>query len=78
MPYYALINGKHATPGLSSEEAILDFVKKGAERNHWPKMKDDDRDKYMIEIYDMEYQKKRHPEVDQQILLDRWGDGRST
>ena len=57
MPYYALINGKHATPGLSSEEAILDFVKKGAERNVWPKMKDDDRNKYMIEIYDMEYQK---------------------
>ena len=50
MPYYALINGKHATPGLSSEEAILDFVKKGAERKHWPKKKDEDRDKNMIEI----------------------------
>ncbi len=57
MPYYALINGKHATPGLASEGAVLDFVKKGAERNHWPKMKDDDYDKYMIEIYDMKHQK---------------------
>ena len=37
MPYYALINGKHATPGLSSEEAILDFVKKGPREIIGPK-----------------------------------------
>lgn len=54
MSCYALINGKHKTPEFESEDEVLQFVTKGAKNNHWPKMKDEPYDKYMIEIYDMQ------------------------
>jgi len=56
MPYYALINGRHATPGLDTVERMKEFVDKGLNNRHWPQGVSLNGKSDMIEIYDMEFQ----------------------
>jgi len=53
MPYYALINGKHATPALDAVESIKEFVEKGLKTRYWPQGDAMDGSTDMVEIYDM-------------------------
>ena len=53
MPYYALINGRHATPALDAVASIKEFVEKGLKTRYWPQGNAMDGSTDMVEIYDM-------------------------